>query len=52
MFTEDAFDQIITKLNGMPIEEAGRIAALIGDPSEVDDNGYVMLDGKIILLEE
>ncbi|MFZ4777799.1 MAG: hypothetical protein ACOYM3_20715 [Terrimicrobiaceae bacterium] len=55
MLTPDAFDEMvkdIAKLNGLSYEAAGRIAALIGDTPEVDDNGNVLVEGKIVILEE
>lgn len=55
MLTPDAFDErvrSIAKLNGVSVEEAGRIACLIGDTPEMDEQGNVFVEGKIILLEE
>jgi len=55
MLTPEAFDEMvkdIAKLNGMPIEEAGRIACLIGDTPELDEKGNIIVEGKIIRLEE
>lgn len=55
MLTPDAFDEMvkdIAKLNGVSVEEAGRIACLIGDTPMLEEQGNVIVDGKIIRLEE
>jgi len=55
MLTPEAFDEMvkdIAKLNGVSVEEAGRIACIIGDTPELDEKGNVMVDGKIVILEE
>ena len=55
MSTMDCFDQMvkdIARLNGLPMEGAERIACLIGDTPELDEEGNVIVEGKIILLEE
>ena len=55
MLTPDAFDEMvkdIARLNGLSLPEAERIACLIGDTPEVDDKGNVVVEGRIILLEE
>lgn len=55
MINLDGFDQMvkdIARLNGLPMREAERIACLIGDTPEIDDNGNIMVEGRIILLEE